>query len=233
MGGFGFRAFAIGGACGVAAVVVGALSVKPPLAPARDQGVTAENGVRQTTPPPKASSAETDSGSTGFLGPVDPSKILVETGAPNPYSWYRWHLIKRDLTRSRVKDLLGDPSSRRGYSEEEWYYSKQPGVESGSEMHFVRFDGDLVSQWECNYIDNAVNHRPDLFGDPTRWSSLRAGSTLAEVISALGEPTRYLTRFDTRQEVCVIRLEYKIPDGSVGVVQIDDQDIVMEAKPPF
>ena len=207
--GFGFGAFAIGGACGVAAVVAGALSVKPPPAPVRDQVVPAESGVPHTTPPPKATSAESDSGSAGALGPVDPSKILVETGAPNPYSWYRWHLIKRDVTRSRVKDLLGDPSARRGGSEEFWDYSKQPGVESSSAMHLVRFNGDLVSEWECNYINNEVNHRPDLFGDSTRWFPLRAGSTLAEVISALGEPTRYLTRFDNRQQVRVARLEYR------------------------
>jgi hypothetical protein len=233
MAGFRFGPFAIGGACGVAAVVVGALSVTPVPTPVRDQVVPIENSRTQTASSPRATPPETDTAEAPGLGSADASKILVETGEANPYSWYRWHLINRDVKRERVMDLLGEPSARNNGTV--WKYSKQPGVESTDPMHEIRFRNDAVDHWDCDYIDNDGKDRPELFGDPTRWSSLQPGSPLADVINALGEPTRYRTHFRNGQDVVpVAELEYKIPDGGVGLVQIDGQDKALYIKsPPF
>lgn len=236
MANFGFGAFAIGGLCGVAAVVAGALTVKPapsvgPASNAAHLPATAPaSSEGEHSPPPTALRREHQSPAPG-LGEPDVAKILSETGAPNPYSWYRWHLIRRGLSRDRVVDLLGEPPLRR--NADQWEFSMQVGVESQTSMHVIRFNQRGVEDWECNYIANEVNSRPDLFGDQARWAPLTAGSSLADVVRALGEPTRYRTWFDERNDVPEVRLEYKIPNGGVGVVTIDAHDVVLGVDSPF
>ncbi len=235
----GMAVFAIGVGCGVVAVVGGALTVAPQassptpasvVAPGVDGGPSwTLSDFAPAAPAPGTTTVE--AGETAGQA-VDVDAVLAETGDPNPYSWYRWHLIRPGADPIRVRDLIGEPSGERRGSAV-YQYLKQPDVPSaqGKDFHDVTFYNGKVWTWTCDYIDNSHNHRPELFSDAARWSLITPGSSLRDVVSQLGEPTRYRSQAMDGQ-LTLVKLEYRVPQGGSGFVILDVQDRVAHVERP-
>lgn len=235
----GMAVFAIGVGCGVVAVVGGALTVAPQasspppasvVAPGVDGGPSwTLSDVAPAAPAPGTTTVE--AGETAGQA-MDVDAVLAETGDPNPYSWYRWHLIRPGDTRIRVRDLIGAPSAEEGNGKA-YFFQKQADVPSspGHERHKVEFYDNKVREWICDYIDNSHSHRPELFSDAARWSLITPGSSLRDVVGQLGEPTRYRSQA-IKGQLRLVKLEYRVPQGGSGFVILDVQDRVAHVERP-